>query len=111
MLTKEYIDGVLSHFQDGDILLLQNEVNDIAYMVECAYEKGMQIALNPSPFNERLEDVDMDKISIFLLNEIEGGQITGLSDPDRIFHEMCCRFPKAKIVLTLGSDGAVYGAT
>ena len=23
---------------------------------------------------------------------------------------MCCRFPKAKIVLTLGSDGAVYGA-
>ena len=109
MLTKEYIDGVLSHFQDGDILLLQNEVNDIAYMVERAYEKGMQIALNPSPFNERLDDVDMDKISIFLLNEIEGGQITGLSDPDKIFHEMCCRFPKAKIVLTLGSDGAVYG--
>lgn len=109
MLTKEYIDGVLSHFQDGDILLLQNEVNDIAYMVERAYEKGMQIALNPSPFNERLDDVDMDKISIFLLNEIEGGQITGLSDPDKIFHEMCCRFPKAKIMLTLGGDGAVYG--
>ena len=51
----------------------------------------------------------MDKISIFLLNEIEGGQITGLTDPEEIFEEMCHRFPKARIVLTLGKDGAVYG--
>lgn len=108
-LTHEYVDGVLSHFQDGDILLLQNEVNDIAYMVDQAYEKGMQIALNPSPFDDRLREVNMDKISIFLLNEIEGGQITGLTDPEEIFEEMCHRFPKAKIVLTLGKDGAVYG--
>ena len=71
-LTHEYVDGVLSHFQDGDILLLQNEVNDIAYMVDQAYEKGMQIDLNPSPFDDRLREVNMDKISIFLLNEIEG---------------------------------------
>ena len=28
-LTKEFIDDVLSHFEKGDLLLLQNEVNNI----------------------------------------------------------------------------------
>lgn len=108
MLEESYIDEVLSHFQEGDILLLQNEVNNIAYIVEKAFEKGMEIALNPSPFNEKLDDVDLEKINIFLLNEIEGGQITGKVDPEKILSEMCRRFPKAQIVLTLGKDGAIY---
>jgi len=108
MLTEEYVDEVLTHFQAGDILLLQNEVNMMPYIVDKAYEKGMQIALNPSPFNEKLDAVDMKKISIFLLNEVEGNQVTGLTAPDEIIAEMLKRFPNAKIVLTLGKDGAVY---
>ena len=108
MLTEEYVDSVLANFEAGDILLLQNEVNQMPYIVEKAYEKGMQIALNPSPFNEKLSAVDMAKISIFLLNEVEGNQVSGLTDPDEIIAEMLRRFPKAKIVLTLGKDGAVY---
>ena len=108
MLTEEYVDSVLADFAAGDILLLQNEVNQMPYIVEKAYEKGMQIALNPSPFNEKLKEVDMAKISIFLMNEVEGNQITGLTDPDEIIAEMLVRFPKARIVLTLGKDGAVY---
>ncbi len=107
-LTKEYIDEVLADFEKGDILLLQNEVNSIAYIVDKAYEKGMVIALNPSPFDSKLDDVNMKKISIFLLNEIEGGQITGLEASDDILAKMCEMFPDAKIVLTLGKDGAVY---
>jgi ribokinase len=39
---------------------------------------------------------------------VEGNQITGLTDPDEIIAEMLKRFPKARIVLTLGKDGAVY---
>ena len=108
MLTEEYVDSVLADFGKDDILLLQNEVNQMPYIVDKAYEKGMQIALNPSPFNEKLDAVDMKKISIFLLNEVEGNQVTGLTDPDEIIAEMLNRFPNAKIVLTLGKDGAVY---
>jgi len=108
MLTEEYVDEVLANFGEGDILLLQNEVNQMPYIVEKAYEKGMQIALNPSPYNEKLDAVDMKKISIFLLNEVEGNQVTGLTDPDEILAEMLRRFPNARIVLTLGKDGAVY---
>ena len=108
MLTEEYVDCVLADFGKDDILLLQNEVNQMPYIVDKAFEKGMQIALNPSPFNEKLDEVDMKKISIFLLNEVEGNQVTGLTDPDEIIAEMLTRFPNAKIVLTLGKDGAVY---
>ena len=108
MLTAEYVDEVLADFSAGDILLLQNEVNMLPYIVDKAWEKGMQIALNPSPYNETLQEVDMTKISLFLLNEVEGGQITGLTDPDAIIAKMLQLFPHARIVLTLGKDGAVY---
>ena len=107
-LTEAYVDDVLSHFAAGDILLLQNEVNLLPYIVDQAYEKGLQIALNPSPFNDKLNAVDFGKISIFLLNEVEGGQITGLTDPDEIIADLRRRYPHAKIVLTLGKDGAMY---
>lgn len=106
--TKEYVDEVLKKFNKGDYLLLQNEVNLLPYMVDKAYEKEMIIVFNPSPFNERIYNVDLKKISIFLLNEIEGKQITGQSNPNRILNKMQEMFPKAKIVLTCGEDGATY---
>lgn len=107
-LTTEFVDEVLSHFDSNDILLLQNEVNLLPYIVDKAYEKGMQIALNPSPFNEKLNAVDMTKISIFLLNEVEGYQLTGQKETDAIIAKLRQLFPHARIMLTLGKDGAVY---
>lgn len=107
-LTKEFVDEVLCHFGKEDVLLLQNEVNLLPYIVDRAYEKGMQIALNPSPFNEKLNAVDLSKISMFLLNEVEGFQITGKRDPEEIVEALLHRFPEARIMLTLGKDGSVY---
>lgn len=107
-MTEAYIDEVLSHFHATDILLLQNEINLLPYIVDKAYEKGMQIALNPSPFNEKLDAVDMGKISIFLLNEVEGFQLTGQTDADKIIAKLRKLFPHARIMLTLGKDGAVF---
>lgn len=107
-LTTQYIDEILGHFSSDDILLLQNEVNLLPYIVDKAYEKGMQIALNPSPFNEKLNAVDMGKIGIFLLNEVEGFQLTGETEPEAILTKLRDLFPHARILLTLGKDGAVY---
>lgn len=108
LLTEEYIDFVLNDFGTDDILLLQNEVNNMPYIVNKGYEKGMKIILNPSPFNEKLKEVDMKKISIFLLNEVEGEQITGFKNPEEIIDKMLEMFKNAQIVLTLGKDGAIY---
>ncbi len=107
-ITKEFVDEVLPHFEKGDILLLQNEINELDYIIDRAYERGMQITLNPSPFDKALEACDLKKISYFLLNEIEGGQISGEKEPDKILDVMMSKFPEAKVVLTLGSDGVVY---
>ena len=35
----EYIDEVLSHFSKGDIVVLQNEINNVPYIIERCYEK------------------------------------------------------------------------
>ena len=78
------------------------------YIVDRGYAQGMKIVLNPSPFDGKLKAVDMTKISLFLLNEIEGYQLTGCREPDAIIDSIRERFPHAAVVLTLGSDGAVY---
>ncbi|MDE6950188.1 MAG: ribokinase [Lachnospiraceae bacterium] len=108
MITKEYADEVFSGFEKGDIVLLQNEINEMPYIIDTAYEKGMRIVLNPSPFNEALYACDMRKISVFLLNEIEGFQISGEKEPEKILDKMMEKFERAQIVLTLGADGVVY---
>lgn len=108
MLTEAFVDEILDHFSPEDILLLQNEVNLLPYIVERAYAKGMQIALNPSPFNEKLNAVDLSKIQILLLNEVEGQQLTGSAEPEEILDRLQRRYPQARLVLTLGKAGAIY---
>ena len=99
---------MLAHFEKGDILLLQNEINMLDYIIDCAYEKGMMIILNPSPYDDALDACDFGKIAMFLLNEIEGGQVTGETQTDRILERLREIYPEAKVVLTLGGEGSVY---
>lgn len=106
--TKEQIDEVFANFDEGDILILQNEVNELAYIIDKAAERKMQIILNPSPYDDYLASCDMTKISYFVMNEVEGGDITGETDPDKILEKVHELYPHAKVLLTLGKDGAVY---
>ena len=108
MQTKEFVDEVLADFGEGDYLILQNEINMLDYIFDQAYEKKMKIVMNPSPFDDKLSTCDLSKVYLFLVNEIEGEQITGCKDKDQILDAMAAKFPNARFVLTLGSDGAVY---
>ena len=107
-MTREFVDEVLDCFEEGDIILLQNEINELDYIIDRAYARRMMIILNPSPFDQALEHCDLTKISLFLMNEIEGFQITGEKEPDKILQKVKELYPNAKVVLTLGSDGSVY---
>ena len=50
-VKKEQVDEVLTHFDVGDFLVLQNEISELPYIMEQAHEKGMKIILNPSPMD------------------------------------------------------------
>lgn len=106
--TREWMDKTLDHFGEGDLLLLQNEVNGLDYLIDQAYAKGMVIVLNPSPWDDKLKACDLKKVSVFLINEVEGGQITGEQEPERILDKMQQLYPDAQTVLTLGSKGAIW---
>lgn len=108
MFTKEYIDKVLSHFEKGDILILQNEINNTDYIVKCACEKGMKTVINPSPIDENIEKIDFNMISYAVLNEIEGEYLSGCKEPAKIVSALRHKYPSLKVVLTLGDKGCMY---
>lgn len=107
-LTEPYIDRVLSHFSAGDILLLQNETNAIPLLIEKAAAKGMQVAFNAAPMTPEVRHYPLGKLTWLLVNETEGAALTGETDPKRIAETVCLRYPELALVLTLGTDGAIY---
>ncbi len=76
-------------------------------MLKCK-QKGADIILNPSPMNEQCLQLPLDIVDIFILNEIEAYEISGKNNPDDFLHYMKKKFPNAKIILTLGKNGAIY---
>lgn len=107
MNTPAFSETVLSCFSPNDILLLQNEINEIEYLVSEGSRRGMRVVLNPSPMNERVLSCDLSRISWFIINEDEGNQLTGERDPDRILDYMESQYSQASVVLTLGERGAM----
>ncbi len=107
-IEKNTIENVLSHFEKGDILLLQNEINHLNYIIDKAFDKGLRIVLNPSPFDERILDCDLNKVSYFFINEVEGEAMTGKQDAQEILKCMLETYPNANVVLTLGEKGSMF---
>ena len=107
-ITGEFIDEVLSQFDRSDVIVLQNEINMLDVIIDKAYDRGMTIVLNPSPYDDALESCDFNKVSLMLLNEIEGEQMTGEKIPEKILKSIRSKYPEMKTVLTLGSDGSIY---
>ena len=106
--TPEYIEDVLGDAEEGDILLLQNEVNALTEIFRIAHQKKMQIAFNPSPYDKSILDLPLQYVSYWLCNEIEGEELTGERDPEKIIENLSARYPDSSIVLTLGKNGCKY---
>lgn len=107
-VTSRQIDTVLQGFEKGDWLVLQNEINMLGEIMNQAYAKGMRIVLNPSPISPVIRTLPLEKVSIFMLNEIEGQEMTGKQEPEEILDALLQAYPGAAVVLTLGSKGSVY---
>ena len=109
-IDEKQIDEVLAHFDKDDVLLIQNEISSLAYLIEKAHEKGMTVVFNTAPMNEKVFTYPLDMIDIFVVNEIEGAGLAGLktSDINEIIEGLKNKYPDRKIVLTVGDQGSYY---
>ena len=107
-LTREAARSALDACEPGDWLLLQNETNLTGWLAAQGAERGLKVAFNPSPADERLKKVDFRHLSLCLFNEIEGAFLTGETQPEAILDGFRRRYPACGAVLTLGGEGACY---
>lgn len=107
-LQRQAIDATLSQFGTGDILLLQNEINEITYIINEAKKRELSICLNPAPFGPEVLDYPLAAIDLLVVNESEAAGLAGASSQDRLLDALSQICPQAQIVLTLGADGAHY---
>ncbi len=106
-IDPPFIDKVLANFGAGDLIVLQNEISNLSYIIDRAYEKGMKIVFNPAPFDPSLKKIDLNKISILILNQVEAAGFTGETVTEKICAYFTEHHPDLNVALTLGSKGSV----
>ena len=109
-ITPDQIDQTLENFSEGDLLVVQNEISELGYLVGSAKKRGMLVALNPSPMEDSLLPL-LPMVDYLILNEIEAAQFLQLDQaayPEFMLSELLRQFPNVTIALTLGKDGSIY---
>lgn len=99
---------VLGHFTVGDCLVLQNEISSIEEIIDRAKKQGLTIFLNPAPMDKTVLSYPLGLVDYFIINSIEGRELTGEAEPQAIVKAMRKRFPRSATILTLGENGVIY---
>lgn len=108
-VTPQQAEKVLERFEAGDWLVVQNEISCVKEIMEMAHGKGMKIALNPSPMDEKILALPLEYVDMLLLNEVEAAAIC----PDcggsgaELLDTLGKKLRGCGIVLTLGGAGAL----
>ena len=109
-ITEAEIDETLSHFDAGDMLLLQNEISNVNYLIHRAHEKGMITVLNPSPITAELLEYDgLSLLDWMIVNRGEAETLagTGSGEPIDVIEALQAKYPRASIIMTLGKRGSM----
>lgn len=110
-ITTDEIDRTLEHFGFGDVLVLQNEIVHIDYLIRNAKRRGMKVCMNVAPFDPSALSLPLELIDILVVNEIEGAGLANMrqtSDYKAILERLVTRFPASEILLTIGKQGCWY---
>ena len=109
-VTSDDAHYVLSHFGEGDWLLLQNEISSLPAILREASERGMTVAFNPAPMTPEVLKYPLESVSLFVVNQTEGAALAEVehASPASIVETLRARFPHAAILLTLGGEGSLY---
>ena len=92
---------------EGDWLLIQNECNNVSVAIEIAARQGLSVAFNPAPMTTEINALPLERCAVLIVNETEAAALAGTEDLDRALDVLSKRLPDTRLVLTLGSKGAV----
>ena len=100
----------LGQFESGDLLLLQNEVNDVPGLIEAGAAAGLQVCLSPAPFTPDVARWPLDRLSLLVVNETEAAGLVGQGEAQDMLRQLQGRLRSddAEVVMTLGAGGALY---
>ena len=109
VISPEMAAKVLAEFRAGDLLLVQNEISSLPEIMKLAKERGMRVALNPSPMEPEALRPLLPLVDVLILNRVEASQLLGrsLEDPEQLLYALSTLCPGAQIALTLGAEGAL----
>jgi ribokinase len=109
LITPEDVDDALALLENGDWLLLQNEINDLPLVLERARAAHAQVAFNVAPVDDRIAGYDYTGVDWLIVNEIEACAVASADSEPKAFDLLMKMLPESQILLTLGANGLRYG--
>lgn len=108
-ITDAFIDEVLSVMHAGDMILLQNEINNVDKIIKKAHERKLKIIFNAAPMHEAVLDYPLDVIDLLVVNVREAQALTNNpTSLEELMNALETKFMHQDILLTVGEQGSYY---
>lgn len=108
LISDRDAEAALDVCQPGDWLLLQNETSATATLLAAGAAAGLTVCFNPAPMTDEIRHFPLGLVDLLILNEPEAAVLAGAAgDADQVLGALRRKFPDTRLVLTLGSAGAV----
>ncbi|NLB56343.1 MAG: ribokinase [Lentisphaerae bacterium] len=107
-VTPETIEKALASFNPGEWLLVQNEIASVDSAIRSAHKKGMKVAFNPAPMSDEVKNFPLKEVDLLILNRTEATELAEESEINGLLTKLKNSLPETDVVLTLGSEGAVF---
>ena len=107
-ITKQLIEKALDDLDEGDWLLLQNEINDLESIIYEGARRGVRMALNLAPVDSRVESYPLDELTLLIVNRVEGQSVAGCEQiGTALAKSISAVLPETIVLLTEGKEGSV----
>ncbi len=107
-ITKPLIEKALDGVDEGDWLLLQNEINDLEWIINEGARRGVRMALNLAPVDSRIKSYPLTKLALLIVNRVEAQAITGDDQTGAaLARSVSLLLPETVVLLTEGKEGSI----
>ena len=107
-ITPGQVKAALDAMGPADWLLLQNEINDLDEVIRQGADRGLKIALNLAPVDQRIKNYPLDMLDLLIVNLVEGQAVSGTSDTGvALAEKIADLLPATSVLLTEGKNGSI----